>query len=148
MVILECSCLKMMIGRQFEKEREKLEQEMSTLDKSWKYLPESRKRNIRARKVHPERTVGTLYHLFLQVTRRVHIEQGSKRRGLGLTFPLSCARVPAHIYPKTSAHKKNVRTQDFRSENLFFLEVITFLRQKSRNQSQLFQLSTPRRECT
>ena len=27
MVILECSCLKMMIGRQFQKEREKLEQD-------------------------------------------------------------------------------------------------------------------------
>ena len=44
-----------------EKEREKLEQEMSTLNKSWKYLPELGKKNIRARKVHPERTVGTLY---------------------------------------------------------------------------------------
>ena len=51
----------MMIGKQFEKERDKLEKEMSTLDKSWKHFLKSRKRKIRAAKVHPERTVGTLY---------------------------------------------------------------------------------------
>ena len=52
------------------------------------------------------------------------------------TPALSCARVHAHIYAKLVHIKKDVRTQDFRSENLF-LKVFGFLRQKSRNQSQI-----------
>ena len=74
------------------------------------------------------------------------------------TPALSCARVHAHIYAKLVHIKKDVRTQDFRSENLFFkglwvfktkieksesdskgrlfLEIITFSRRNSKNQSQ------------
>ena len=51
----------MIIGTQFEKEREKLEQDEHFGQVLKKYLPESKKKNIRARKVYPERTVGTLY---------------------------------------------------------------------------------------
>ena len=51
----------MIIGRQVEKKREKLEEEMGTLNKSWKNFAELSKRKARKREVHPEKTVNALY---------------------------------------------------------------------------------------
>ena len=71
---------------------------------------------------------------FCTICQPVHsrFEKARKAIALPTTFPLSCARVRvcARTYMLKLAHiKKDVRTQDFRSENLF-LEIITFLRQK------------------
>ena len=54
----------MRIGKQFEKQREKFQKETETSDKSSSFLEkrsEFCKRMTKARKVHPERTVSTLY---------------------------------------------------------------------------------------
>ena len=57
--------------RQFEKQREKFEKRRelwTSLIVYWRNVLEFCKRMIKARKVHPEKTVGALYRPVYQVT--------------------------------------------------------------------------------